>query len=228
MNRTNEPGTGNRENLAGRLLVATTNRHKVREIFGVLAGISYELTTLDDWPGLPAPPEDAPGFIENARAKALYYAQSTGALTVAEDSGLEIDALGGAPGVGSARFGGPRASYPDRFELIYAALRAKGASGSAARFVCAVVLADRRRILFETTAAIEGCLAPEPRGSAGFGYDPIFLHPPDQRTLGEMSPAEKAAISHRGQAFRALRRFLDSGRPPSDGRNPPEGEAQEP
>ena len=155
------------------------------------------------------PPEDAPTFIGNARAKACHYARLTGELTVAEDSGLEIEALGGAPGVQSARFGGVSASYPDRFQLLYTALRAKGASGSPARFVCAVALVAGERMLFETTAALEGSIAPEPRGSGGFGYDPIFLYPPDQRTLAEMTAAEKAAISHRGQAFGALRRFLD-------------------
>ena len=192
-----------------RLLIATTNRDKVREIAGVLAGVSYQLTTLDQWPGIAAPPEDAPTFIGNARTKACHYAHITGELTVAEDSGLEIDALGGAPGVQSARFGGAAASYQDRFQLIYTALRAKGASGSPARFVCAVALVAGERTLFETTAALEGCIAPEPRGSGGFGYDPIFHYPPDQRTLAEMTAAEKAAISHRGQAFRALRQFLD-------------------
>src|SRR5436309_4938852 len=192
-----------------RLLIATTNRDKVREIAGVLASVPYQLTTLDQWPEIPVPPEDAPTFIGNARAKACHYAHLTGELTVAEDSGLEIEALGGAPGVQSARFGGVSASYPDRFQLLYTALRAKGAAGSPARFVCAVALVAGERMLFETTAALEGSIAPEPRGSGGFGYDPIFLYPPDQRTLAEMTAAEKAAISHRGQAFGALRRFLD-------------------
>jgi XTP/dITP diphosphohydrolase len=203
----------------GRLLIATTNHDKVREISGVLDGLPFQLVTLEDWSGIAVPPEDAPTFIENARSKARHYARLTGELTVAEDSGLEIDALGGAPGVQSARFGGPSASYPDRFQLIYSALRAKGVSGSTARFVCAAVLADGRGIVFEVSAALEGCIAPEPRGSAGFGYDPIFLHPPDPRTLAEMTAAEKAAISHRGQAFRSLRRFLESGQAPSHGWN---------
>src|SRR5207247_9087000 len=139
-----------------------------------------------------------------------YYGGATGELTASEDSGLEIDSLQGVPGVRSARFGGPSASYAQRFALIYDALRAKGASDSAVRFVCSVVLVRQREILFETTATLEGRIAPEPRGSGGFGYDPIFLYPPYQRTLAELSPGEKASISHRGQAFRALRQFLET------------------
>jgi XTP/dITP diphosphohydrolase len=196
--------------VTSRLLIATTNRDKVREIAQVLSGISYEIVTLDAWPHLAPPEETAPSFIQNARDKARYYAGATGHLTVAEDSGLEIEALGGAPGVESARFGGRAASYAERFALLYQALRAKGAAESRARFVCAVALARGGQILYETEGTVDGLLAPEPRGSAGFGYDPVFLFPPYGRTLGEVSAEEKAAVSHRGQAFRALRQFLES------------------
>src|SRR5262245_6557290 len=102
-----------------RLLVATTNRNKVREIRRMLDGVALELTTLDAWPDVAAPLETGRTFVENARAKALYYAAASHELTVAEDSGLEIDALGGAPGVESARYGGERATYADKFALIY-------------------------------------------------------------------------------------------------------------
>jgi len=137
-------------------------------------------------------------------------------VTVAEDSGFEVDALDGAPGVMSARFGGPEASYADRFKLIYESIRATGTAIGTSRFVCALVLAAGPRILFETTGVVEGRIAPAPRGSAGFGYDPIFLYPPLGRTLAELSEDEKSAISHRGQAFRALRRYLESGRATAD------------
>jgi len=224
-----------------RLLVATTNRNKVREIrelLGVvaqdvpppLADIScelrrgsptrprrdggspgLELVTLDAWPALASPEETGRTFEENARQKALYYAAATGELTVAEDSGLEIDALGGAPGVESARFGGPETSYPDKFALLYEALGAKGPAGldRTARFVCALALVRGDRVLFETRGTVEGRIAPEPKGAGGFGYDPIFFYPPDQRTLGEATQAQKSAVSHRGQAFRKLREFLE-------------------
>ncbi|OFW12545.1 MAG: non-canonical purine NTP pyrophosphatase, RdgB/HAM1 family [Acidobacteria bacterium RIFCSPLOWO2_12_FULL_66_10] len=190
------------------LLVATTNRDKVREIGRVLAGGSYQLQTLADWPRLAEPEETGQTFEENARAKALYYATATGALTVAEDSGLIIDALGGAPGVQSARFGGVGASYPQKFALIHEALRARNSAGSPARFVCALALAHRGRILFEARGTVEGRMAPEPKGEGGFGYDPIFYYPPYGRTLGEASAEEKAAVSHRGEAFRKLAEFL--------------------
>ena len=190
-----------------RLVVATTNRGKLREIKAILAGIAFDLVTLDQWPNIQAPDETGRTFDENARAKALYYAGTTGELTVAEDSGLEIDALGGAPGVASARFGGVDMSYPDKFALIYDALRRTGAGGSPARFVCALALAARDTILFEARSTIEGRIAPEPRGDGGFGYDPIFFYPPLGRTLAELS-AEKSTISHRAGAFRALRAFL--------------------
>jgi XTP/dITP diphosphohydrolase len=192
-----------------RLLIATTNRDKVREITLVLAGIPYQFMTLAGWPHLAPPDETASSFLQNARDKARYYARATGHLTVAEDSGLEIEALDGAPGVESARFGGSAASYPERFAMIYGNLHAKSATESAARFVCALALAEHEQILFETQGIIEGQLASQPRGSSGFGYDPIFFYPPYGRTLGEVTAEEKAAVSHRGRAFRALRRFLE-------------------
>ena len=192
-----------------RLLVATTNRNKVREIRQLLAGADVEIVTLAEWPDVTAPDETGSTFEENARAKALYYAAATGELTVAEDSGLAIDALGGAPGVESARFGGVDLPYPQKFLRIGAALRAKGEPESAAQFVCALALTRGDRVLFETRGTIEGRISPEPRGDGGFGYDPIFFYPPYGQTLAEAGDA-KAAVSHRGEAFRALRAFLES------------------
>ena len=194
-----------------RLLVATTNRGKVREIKLILAGVDFELVTLDAWPSIEPPDETGTTFEENARAKALHYAAATGELTIAEDSGLEIDALGGAPGVESARFGGSDTTYPEKFSLIYDALRSAGAATSTARFVCAVTLARPGVVMFETRGTVEGLIAPEPRGTEGFGYDPIFLYPPFGRTLAEVG-ARKTDVSHRGHAFRALRAYLESAR----------------
>jgi XTP/dITP diphosphohydrolase len=193
---------------AVRLLVATTNRGKLGEIEPALAGLPFELVTLDRWPDLPPPGESGRTFEENARAKALYYAARTGALTLAEDSGLEIDALGGAPGVESARFGGEASTYPEKFALIYRALYAAHAEGSSARFVCALALARGDRVLFQTRGTVEGRIAPEPKGEGGFGYDPIFFYPPLGCTLAEAGP-RKASVSHRGEALRALRAFLE-------------------
>ena len=156
-----------------------------------------------------APEETGATFEENARAKARYYAGATGELTVAEDSGLEIDALDGAPGVQSARYGGAGSSYPEKFSLIYDALHRRGATESGARFVCAVAVARGGEILFETRGSVEGRIAPEPRGTGGFGYDPIFFYPPYGQTLAEAG-GRKAAVSHRGAAFRILRAWLQS------------------
>jgi XTP/dITP diphosphohydrolase len=191
-----------------RLLLATTNRDKIREIRQLLEPTPYDLITLDAWPDLVAPEETGRTFEENARAKAMYYAAATRELTVAEDSGLEIDALGGAPGVESARYRGANTTYPEKFALIYDALRRARTIDSPVRFVCALALVRDGRVLFETRGTVEGRLAPEPKGAGGFGYDPIFFYPPYGQTLAEAGD-RKAAVSHRGQAFRALRRFLE-------------------
>ena len=194
-----------------KLLIATTNAGKLREIATVLGGVPFDLVNLAGWPGLAAPAETGRTFEENARAKALYYSAATDSLTVAEDSGLEIDALGGAPGIESARWGGATASYPQKFALIFDALRATGSLDSPARFVCALVLARAGQALFEARGIVEGRIA-QPTGDGGFGYDPIFFYPPLGRTLAEMG-AEKSSVSHRAQAFSELRKFLEgSGR----------------
>jgi XTP/dITP diphosphohydrolase len=189
------------------LVVATTNRGKLKEIAMLLDGAPVVFKTLADFPDVTPPEETGSTFAENARLKARFYAKHTGELTVAEDSGLEIDALDGAPGVESARFGGADSTYPQKFALIYDALRAKKTAASTARFVCALALVDRDTVLFETRGTVEGQIAPEPRGSGGFGYDPIFFYPPFGGTLAEAGD-KKAAVSHRGEAFRKLRTYL--------------------
>ena len=191
-----------------KLVVATTNAGKVREIGLLLEGVPFDVVTIGEWAGVEAPEETGVTFEDNARLKALYYGTVTGELTVAEDSGLEIDALGGAPGVESARYGGADLSYPEKFALIYNGLRNKQVASSPARFVCALALAQRGAILFETRATVEGSIAPAPRGTGGFGYDPIFYYPPYGQTLAEAGDSRKTAVSHRGGAFRRLREFL--------------------
>ena len=192
--------------LPARLLVATTNAGKLREIAGILRGAPVDLLSLADVAAVPEPDETGATFAENARLKALHYHAATGLPAVADDSGLEIDALGGLPGVHSARWEGT--DYAVKFRKIYELLEARGARGSVARFVCRVALAHAGEIVFESEGVIEGRIADEPRGSLGFGYDPIFFYPPLGRTAGELDPETKASVSHRGKALAALRQFL--------------------
>jgi XTP/dITP diphosphohydrolase len=140
--------------------------------------------------------------------KARYYADATGLPAVADDSGIEIEALDGAPGVHSARWHGTE--YPTKFAAIYKELARRGRTGSAARFVAHVALVHEGRLLFETTGTIDGEIAPTPRGTMGFGYDPIFFYPPYGCTLAEVSGERKAAVSHRGKAFSYLREWLSN------------------
>jgi XTP/dITP diphosphohydrolase len=191
-----------------RLLLATSNPNKLLEIRPLLAGEGVELVTLADIPPVPEPAETGATFWENAREKALAYARATGLVAVAEDSGLVIDALGGEPGVRSARFLGESVSYPVRFAEIYRRLSAGPCAPHAARFVTAVAVADGETLIFETDTSIEGEIASEPSGTNGFGYDPIFWYPPLGRTIADLTAAEKAAVSHRARAFRDLRRAL--------------------
>ncbi len=192
-----------------RLLIATSNPHKLREIRGILAGLPLEIVALDAFPDVAPPAETGSTFAENARQKACYYADACGTIAVAEDSGLEIDALGGEPGVHSARFGGMVGGYPRKFEIIYERLRDRQSPNSPARFICALAVAHDRHMLFEARGVIEGRIADAPRGEGGFGYDPIFYYPPFGRTLAELSEEQKARVSHRGHAFRQLREFLE-------------------
>ncbi len=192
-----------------RLLVATSNQDKLREIRHILSCLPIEIVGLELFPGVAPPAETGSTFAENAREKASYYAEACGMIAVAEDSGLEIDALGGDPGVHSARFGGMVGAYPRKFEIIYQRLRERQSPNSPARFVCALAVAHDRHILFEARGVVEGRIADAPRGHGGFGYDPIFYYPPFGKTLAEIPEAQKAEVSHRGHAFRQLRAFLE-------------------
>ena len=219
-----------------KLLLATTNPNKVREVRHALRakaphkGVPYEqgvpdeiLTLADVAPVSDEPEETGTTYWQNARIKALAYAQATGLTTIAEDSGFEVDALGGEPGVQSARFLGATTSYPDRFAEIYRRLAADKPKGlspqqlsggdkpsglSSARFVTALAVARGDELLFETESAIEGRVATTPSGQHGFGYDPIFWYPPLNGTVAELTDDQKAAVSHRARAFRDLHRWL--------------------
>jgi XTP/dITP diphosphohydrolase len=191
------------------LLVATTNPGKLREIQDLLQGVPDDVRSLAGLPEVPEPDETEPTFEGNARLKAIHYSRATGLLAVADDSGLEIDALDGRPGVRSARY--PGATYPERFANIWREMAASGRADRTARFVCAVALASPDGgIRFETRGVVEGEILPEARGSEGFGYDPIFYSPELGKGLGEATLAEKRRVSHRGRAFTALAAFLST------------------
>lgn len=188
------------------LLIATTNRGKLREIGDILSGVPVSLVTLEDRAGIPEPEETGSTFADNARLKAHYYSQQTGLTSVADDSGLEIEALDNAPGVHSARWYG--SDYAVKFARIQELLRERGVETSRARFVCHIAVARQDDILFEAEGTVEGTIVATPRGDNGFGYDPIFFYPPLGRTLAELPAREKSTVSHRGKAFAALRARL--------------------
>ena len=197
-------------------MLASRNPGKVREIRQVLGGLGLELPGLEERPFVPEPAEDGETFAQNARHKALYYAAALGECCLADDSGLEVDALGGAPGIRSARYAAedcPAGAGRDQIDAannakLLAALSAVPAERRTARFVCHAVLADPRGVLLEARGTIEGRIGFEPRGSNGFGYDPLFFVPELGCTTAELDPQRKNALSHRGKAMRRLAEMM--------------------
>jgi len=192
------------------LLIATTNPHKIEEFRAIFADLPYRLVSPADV-GLALDVEETgTTFAENARLKAIAYADASGLLALADDSGLEIDALGGEPGIYSARWAGENVSYPERFKMLFARLAGVPAEQRTARYRCAIAIAEPapRGLVGEVEGTLEGVIAEQPRGSGGFGYDPIFYVPEKSRTVGEMSAEEKHRISHRARAAAAARPIL--------------------
>ena len=191
-----------------RLVVATANVGKLREFRSLLAGLPYELISLAEL-GLPSPAETGSSFLENATLKARHAAASSGFAAVADDSGIEVDALGGAPGVHSARYAGADADDGANNAKLVRALRGVPGEQRRARYRCALVLIDAADAAPLTAeAAWEGFILDAPRGSGGFGYDPYFWLPELDKTAAELTPDEKNRLSHRGKALRALREAL--------------------
>lgn len=183
------------------ILLATTNPGKLREVKAVLGELPVRLVGLTDFPDVPEPVEDAPTFEGNARIKALYYAGQTGMWALADDSGLEVDALDGAPGVYSARYAGVDGGDAANNAKLIEALRGTPQERRTARFRCVVVLARPEEVLAVGSGAIEGVIIDEPRGANGFGYDPHFFVPSLGKTTAELPPEHKNRISHRGRAL---------------------------
>lgn len=191
-----------------RLLLASLNPGKLREYQALASGSGVELALLPGMGSLPAYEESAPTFAENAAGKALHYSRWAKEPVIADDSGLVVPALGGAPGPISARYAGAGASDADRVRKVLAELRDKGIADRRARFVSVLALAQAGHPVAVFSASVEGELLEAPRGGAGFGYDPIFFFPPLGKTFAEISREEKNFHSHRGKAFRKLLAFV--------------------
>ena len=190
------------------LLLASQNPGKLNEMRLLAQGLPYRIVGPRDL-GIDASPEETGHtFLENAVLKARHYAGLSGLLTVADDSGLSVEAMGGGPGLYSSRFGGEGATDVDRNRLLLEKLRGMPREKRGARFTSAVAVARGGEVLFQAEEAVEGLIALEPRGAGGFGYDPLFFYPPFGKTFGEVSRADKDRVSHRGKAFARLRGFL--------------------
>lgn len=187
-----------------RILVASSNRGKVAEIRAALAGLPIILLTLDDLAIRVRAPETGTSFMENARVKSLFYSRRADVLTLAEDSGLEVESLGGAPGVHSARFAGPGATDEKNIRKLLRSMRDMPRAKRRAAFVCCMVLSRKNRLLMEITGRVRGSIALEKMGTRGFGYDPVFWYPPLHKSFGELAAGDKNKISHRGRALKKL------------------------
>lgn len=185
------------------LVVGTKNPDKRREIEQLLSGSGIQVLTLDDFPGCAEAEETGRSFLANAKLKARFYGQRTGLLTLADDSGLVVPALKGRPGVYSARFAGPSATYEDNNRKLLGLLSGKPSSSRRAKFVCVMALYQGKKYVGAVRGECPGRIADAPRGQNGFGYDPVFIPEGLSKTFAELSQAKKNSISHRSRALRA-------------------------
>jgi len=192
------------------IVIATSNPGKVREFAVLLSGLPVRLRSLAEFADVPEVPEEGSTFAENATTKALAYARFTGVAALADDSGLEVDALDGAPGVHSARYAGPAQDSQANIDKLLAELSTTAEPQRAARFRCVVVLAWPDGRILQARGVCDGRIVSSRRGDGGFGYDPIFFYPPAGMTFAEMPAAAKNAISHRARAIAALRPELEA------------------
>ena len=190
------------------LVLATFNRGKARELAALLAGVPFLIRPLAEYPGAALPEETETTYRGNARLKARAAAKLTGGWALGDDSGLEVDALGGAPGLHSARYGGPGLDDAGRRAALLAALRDVPDDRRTARFRCAIAIVDPRGRESVVEGAVQGMITRAPRGSGGFGYDPLFYYPPLGGTFAELGDAEKSRVSHRARAAALARRIL--------------------
>lgn len=193
-----------------RLLLATTNRGKVRELKRLLRGLPLLIEGLDRYPELGKYRETGKTFEDNSRGKCLFYSQKYPGLVLAEDSGLEVEALGGRPGVYSARFAGPGATDQKNIKKLLKLLKGLPRSKRRASFVCVASLGCSGHIIKSFKGRVRGLILEEPDGQNGFGYDPVFYYPPLGKSFARLRPEEKNLVSHRGRALKKVRRFLES------------------
>lgn len=193
-----------------KLVIATKNRGKARELGDLLKGLDIEVLSLSDFPSAVLPPEDGKTFRENALKKARAVFEATGLPSLADDSGLVVDALYGRPGIFSARYAGEGASDEDNYRKLLGELEGVATEKRSARFVCALAYKDKgREEVFE--GELKGRIAASPRGVNGFGYDPVFEIERLNKSAAELSPAEKNAISHRAEALKRFKAWLAMG-----------------
>lgn len=192
------------------LLLATTNRHKIEEYRTIFADLPFQLLSLSDISLDMDVEETGTTFQQNAELKALAYAHASGMLSLADDSGIEIDALGGEPGIYSARFLGPDVSYAERFRVILERLQGLPVPQRTTRFRCVITIAEPAGVHHSVEGIVKGIIADAPRGEHGFGYDPLFLVPEYGKTMAEMQPELKHRISHRGRAAALARTLLEA------------------
>lgn len=196
--------------MAETLLIGSGNRDKAAELAHLLDGLPWDVRCLKDYPSLDEPMEDGATFEENALKKARYYGGHLGVACVADDSGLVVDFLDGAPGVYSARYAGEGCSYADNNRKLLEAMAGVPWHERTARFCCcAVFMPADGGAPYITEGTVEGHIAVVSAGTNGFGYDPLFVPRGEERTFAEMAPEEKHALSHRGRAFERVRRFLE-------------------
>jgi len=193
---------------AKKLLIATTNKKKKKELLSLLKGFTVKILTLDDYKRPPNVREDKKTFKENAIKKAVNLSKFSGQLTVAEDSGLVVDSLGGLPGVRSARFAGSSKNDNANIRKLLIMLKGTPFEKRKARFVCFAAIADSGKLIDAVSGVVNGYISFEPKGSNGFGYDPVFYYPPFKKNFAQVRQSKKNMVSHRYKALKKVRKIL--------------------
>ncbi len=190
------------------IVISSRNKEKKRELRALLKGLKIKVLDLNDFPAAPRVEEKGKTFEENAAAKALKIAKFTKRLTLADDSGLEVKALGGRPGIYSARFAGKNATYEANNRKLLRLLKAVPKPKRRAKFVCVIAIADKDKLVGLVRGECSGWITFEPKGKNGFGYDPVFFSPKYSKTFAQLSSRQKNAVSHRGRALRKAKKVI--------------------